>query len=37
MRSVVEAGVSERSMQIDYDEEACYQAEVKLWEYKVCR
>ena len=33
MRSVVEAGVSERSMQIDYDEEACYQAEVKLWEY----
>lgn len=33
MRSVVEAGVSERSLQIDYDEEACHQAEVKLWEY----
>ncbi len=33
MRSVVEAGISERSLQIDYDEEACHQAEVKLWEY----
>jgi len=33
MRSVVEAGVSERSLQIDYDEETCHQAEVKLWEY----
>ena len=26
MRSVVEAGVSERSLQIDYDEETCHQA-----------
>ena len=33
MRSVVEAGISERSLQIDYDEEACHQAEVKLWDY----
>ena len=33
MRSVVEAGVSARSLQIDYDEDVCYQAEVKLWEY----
>ena len=33
MRSVVEAGVSERSLQIDYDEETCHQAEVKLWDY----
>ena len=33
MRSVVEAGVSKRSLQIDYDEEVCYQAEVKLWQY----
>lgn len=33
MRAVVEAGVSARSLQIDYDEEVCYQAEVKLWEY----
>ncbi|MBU74160.1 MAG: choline-sulfatase [Rhodospirillaceae bacterium] len=36
MRSVVEAGVSERSLQIDYDEETCHQAEVKLWEYARC-
>ena len=33
MRSVVEAGISIRSLQIDYDEEVCHQAEVKLWEY----
>ncbi len=33
MRSVVEAGISNRSLQIDYDEEVCYQAEVKLWDY----
>jgi len=33
MRSVVEAGVSARSLQIDYDEDVCYQAEVKLWQY----
>ena len=33
MCSVVEAGVSARSLQIDCDEDVCCQAEVKLWEY----
>ena len=28
MCSVVEAGVSARSLQIDYDEDVCYQVEV---------
>jgi choline-sulfatase len=33
MRSVVEAGVCTRSLQIDYDEEVLYQAERKLYDY----
>lgn len=33
MRSIVEAGVCKRSLQIDYDEEVCYQAEQKIFDY----
>lgn len=33
MRSVVEAGICERSLQLDYDEEVAYHAEQKLYDY----
>ncbi len=33
LRSIVEAGVCNRSLQIDYDEEVCYQAVQKLYDY----
>ncbi len=33
LRSVVEAGVCKRSLQIDYDEDVCYQAVQKIYDY----
>lgn len=33
MRSVVEAGMCQRSLQIDYDEEVVYEAERKIYDY----
>jgi choline-sulfatase len=33
LRSIVEAGVCKRSLQIDYDEEVCFQAERKIYDY----
>ncbi len=33
LRSVVEAGLCKRSLQIDYDEEVCYQAVQKIYDY----
>ncbi|MCP5266824.1 MAG: choline-sulfatase [Burkholderiaceae bacterium] len=33
LRSIVEAGLCERNLQIDYDEEVCYHAEQRLWDY----
>ena len=33
LRSVVEAGVCKRSLQVDYDEEVCYQAVQKIYDY----
>jgi choline-sulfatase len=32
LRSIVEAGLCERNLQIDYDEEVCYKAEQWLWD-----
>lgn len=33
LRSIVEAGVCKRSLQIDYDEEVCFQAVQKIYDY----
>ncbi|MBU2533707.1 MAG: sulfatase-like hydrolase/transferase, partial [Alphaproteobacteria bacterium] len=33
LRSIVEAGVCKRSLQIDYDEEVCFQAVRKIYDY----
>lgn len=33
LRSVVEAGVCKRSLQIDYDEQVCYEAVQKIYDY----
>ncbi|UCE31156.1 MAG: choline-sulfatase [Burkholderiales bacterium] len=33
LRSIVEAGLCERNLQIDYDEEVCYHAEQRLYDY----
>lgn len=33
LRSIVEAGLCQRNLQIDYDEEVCYHAEQRLYDY----
>ena len=33
LRSIVEAGLCKRSLQIDYDEEVCFQAEQKIYDF----